>query len=272
MKYVKRACSRQASGTAQTNGVSWRVIRFATLLTVLVASVGCGTSNPSKDTLAQEEPAPELIVTRTFLPVDEFGKDGVLLPYETSANPYGEQKGRIKKQSVAMYIDARRAFKAGDYEVATSKLNELLENDKALSGPWVMLGDIALRSDDTSAAQAHFEKAIEVNPENVNAYLRLAKVLRINGEFIASQNVYAETLGLWKDFPEAHLNLAILYDIYLDKPMLAQQHMEAYLFLNSKKDEKVAHWLQELRGRTGVAYSIEAGAGDNNLSMAGDVE
>ncbi len=242
------------------------------MLAVFAFCVGCGTSNPVKDTADAEEPAPEIIVTNAYLPVEEFDKEGLKLPYESAPNPYAEQKGRIKKESVALYIEARRAYRAGKDDQAVKKLEALVASDSTLSGPWVMLGDIAVRSKDLEQAQTHFEKALAVNPDNVNALLRLAHVFRIKGEFILSQNVYAQALALWKDFPEAHLNLAILYDVYMDKPMFAQQHMEAYQFLTSQKDDQVAHWLEEIRSRTGVSYSIKAGANENDLSMAGEIE
>jgi len=98
--------------------------------------------------------------------------------------------------------------------------------------------------------------------------------LRLQGKFIQSQNVYAKSLALWKDFPEAHLNLGILYDIYLNKPLAGQQHMEAFQFLSDSKKHEVTEWLSEIRTRTGVEYSIKAGAGAEtpSLSIAGDVE
>jgi len=271
MKYAKRIQAPKCHIQHRYTAALGRCLFGFTLLLSLVGLGGCGTTTAKQD-LAAEEDALQQIDTRAYLPVEKFDKEGIKLPYEPSLNPYAEQKGRIKKESVSRYIDARRALKAENYDLAAEKLRAIVADDASLSGPWVMLGDIALKQDNIKQAQEHFEKAIAVNPENVNAYLRLAKVLRIKGEFLKAQNVYAETLALWPDFPEAHLNLAVLYDVYMDQVLMAQMHMEAYQFLTDNENETVAAWLENIRQRTGVAYSIKAGKDDPEVSFAGGVE
>lgn len=234
----------------------------------------CGTNTKDDAANAQVTVEPTVVSTEQYLPVDSFDKEGVKLPYVAAINPYAAQTGRLDKDSVATYIEARRAFKSGNYKKSKSILESLVEKDKKLSGPWVMLGDIAYQEKEFEDAIKQYEAAIEVNPENVNAYLKLARVLREKGEFIPAQNAYAKVLGLWKDFPEAHLNLAVLYDLYLNEPLKAQQHMEAFQFLSDRENAQVAEWLAEIRTRTGVSYSIKAGAPEESpsLSVAGEIE
>ena len=76
------------------------------------------------------------------------------------------------------------------------------------------------------------------------------------GEFNVAQNTLALALQIWPDFPEAHLNLSILYDLYLNDPKSAQQHMEAYVFLNGNKNAQSEQWLAEIQGRTGITTSF----------------
>lgn len=251
-------------------------IKHGLVVVSAVALVACGgATNPTKDSV-MAEPAPQVIETTGFLPVDQFDKEGNKLPYEPRPNPYAAQESRVKKQSVALYIEARRAFKASKFDQAKATLEKLAAEDASLSGPYVMLGDIALKNDDIDTAETQFLKAIEINRENVNAYLRLAQIKRLKGEFIVAQNTYAELLALWPDFPEAHLNLAILYDVYMNESLLAQKHMEAYQFLSDGKNRQVAAWLEEIRARTGVSYSIKAGdqvsAPVPDMSVAGGVQ
>ena len=249
------------------------------LLAIVSLLAGCGASNLSKND-AQQGIERQVVDTAVYLPTDSFDKEGNLLPYLPRPNPYAEKGGRIKKQSVARYIEARRAFKAKNYASAQANLESLVSEDRSLSGPWVMLGDIALAQEDADKAELHFREAISVNPNNINAKLRLARLLRLKGEYIDAQNVYAEALAIWPDFPEGHLNLAILYDLYMNKPLQAQQHMESYQFLTDGKNEQVKAWLSEIRMRTGVEYSIDAGAkksvqaakNEPQLSVAGGAE
>jgi tetratricopeptide (TPR) repeat protein len=95
-----------------------------------------------------------------------------------------------------------------------------------------------------------------VNKNNVNAYIALGQLQRKQGYFSDAQNTYLEALNVWKDFPEAHLNLAILYDLYVNEPEEAQKHYEAYDFLTGRKDEKVKKWLVEVKQRTGIERSF----------------
>lgn len=228
------------------------------LLTILLAIgfVGCG-SQGVKSSMAESEVAPELMPTLEYVPVLELDKEGNPVMYEAMANPY-IKRGRIKKSSVNEFIAARRAFNKNDLGNAKELLLSLTENDKSLSGPWVMLGDIAEREKSRSMAIEHYEKALTVNRKNMNAWLKLAQAQRVQGKYIQAQNTYSQALAIWKDCPEAHLNLAVLYDLYLNLPLRAQKHMEAYMFLSGGGNEKVAEWLEEIQTRTGVAQSLPA--------------
>ena len=199
----------------------------------------CGTVGEKQD-IAVAEPPPELVPTLQFIPTLESDPEtGEQLAYQPVENPYLVVKGKLNKTSVEQYIEARRAFKAEQWQQAETLLKTLIESDKALSGPWVMRGDIALATQQNDDALGFYQQAIEINPDNINAYLRLAKLHRIRGEFLQAQNIYAEALTIWPDFPEAHLNLGVLYDIYLNMPLRAQKHMEAYQLLTNDNNAQV---------------------------------
>ncbi|TVZ39088.1 TPR repeat protein [Alteromonadaceae bacterium 2753L.S.0a.02] len=266
MKYDSRTTSHPTASV---------VVRACVLLLAVFPLLMSGCSGTAKkDDQVAAPVVLKVLATDAFIPVESFDKDGAKIPYEPAVNPYAIQKGRIQKEFVSTYIEARRAFKSNNHEQADKLLHTLTESAPELSGPWVMLGDISLAAEKYETALQRFQKAIEINPENVNAYLRLAQVQRLLGKFIEAQNTYAAVLAVWKDFPEAHLNLAVLYDVYMNEPLKAQQHMEAYQFLAGKRNEQVSQWLAEIRSRTGVPYSIKAGApggseGESPVSLAG---
>lgn len=229
---------------------------------------GCG-GQPVKISALEEKPQYELQPTLEYIPQLEKAEDGKFIPYERSENPY-ITRGRIKKSSVAAFIEARKAFKAGNYDRAEKLFGALAELDDSLSGPWVMLGDIALEREDRELAMEHYLKALTINEDNINAWLRLAYVQRLQGEYLAAQNTYVDALKVWKDCPEAHLNLAVLYDLYLNLPIRAQRHMEAYLFLGKDPQERVVNWLNDLQSRTGmaVALPLKDGVPDQSLLVS----
>lgn len=229
--------------------------KFVLVIACLILGA-CNSSTPTLD-LANEAVKLDLLSTIEYVPVLEKDKEGVVVPYEAQENPYELLRGRIKKESVAQYIQAQRAFNQKDYEVAKKELDALTQADSKLSGPWVMLGDIAVEKNNLKEAEAAYNRAVGITPENINAYLKLALVQRKLGKFLHAQNTYTAVLAQWKDFPEAHLNLAVLYDLYLNHPIRAQQHMEAYQFLTKGENSEVEGWLSNLRQRTGIAPSLE---------------
>ncbi len=247
------------------NGVTTfsQYMRVAFLVSLVSVVTACGSAG-NKDT-ASVEVKPTLAETTQFIPVQKYDdKTSTYLPYEPQENPYLALKGRINKKAVTGYIEARRLYRAKKYDAAAKVLNNVVELDKKISGPLVMLGDIAVQNKQMDKAVEYFEKAITVNAKNINAYVKLAHAKRILGEFLPAQNVYADALAVWPDFPEAHLNLGILYDVYLNHPLRAQKHMEAYQFLTGGGDAKVAAWIGEIQGRTGIKTNF---IGDKNSSQ-----
>ncbi len=225
--------------------------RTIILAFVTLYLVGCASSGVRDD--GDLGAAPTMRPTQQFLPQPKFDEEtAAYLPYEGKENPYLVLKGRINKEAVTAYIEARRLFNAKDYAAVESKLAEVVAIDDELSGPWMMRGDIAAIQNDLDKAVAHYQQAIVVRPKNINAYLKLAKLQRERGEYLRAQNNYADALAVWPDFPEAHLNLGVLYDLYLNQPIAAQRHMEAYMFLVEEKPAKVAKWLAEIQSRTGI--------------------
>lgn len=229
-------------------------LKISVCLLTIILLAACG-SQRLKTVAPGEVPKPELIATLEYLPVLEKGDEGKYLAYEADPNPY-VTRNRINKGSVASFIEARKAFQAKNYDAAEKMFRDLAKLDKSLSGPWLMLGNIALEKNDPVKAQEYYAKALTVNKDNIGAWLRLAYVQRVQGEYLTAQNTYVSALKTWRDCPEAHLNLAILYDLYLNLPIRAQRHMEAYLFLSHEPDMKAVTWLSDLQARTGLAVNL----------------
>jgi tetratricopeptide (TPR) repeat protein len=215
---------------------------FAMSCTALLAT-GCASKKGFQQQDSQEKV--ELIATEQYLPVQTYDEKNQLIPYQEKENPYLAQQAQVDKGSVLLFIEAKTAWRNKDANTAKQKLNVIIKNDKALSGPWMMLGDIALAEKDYPQAQAHYQQGLTVNPNNINGYTALANVQRLQGRVDHAHNTLAKALALWPDFPEAHYNLSILYDIYLNKASKAKQHLEAYILLTGGNSASLK-WLQQL--------------------------
>jgi tetratricopeptide (TPR) repeat protein len=246
--------------------------KYSVIISCL-AAIGCGnatmpTISPgtSGKEAAASPPKSELLATLQYIPQPKVDKKGKVKAYKQKANPYLRSRSSVKKETIDTFIAARRAYQKNNFTAAQELLEKISNEDAKLSGPWVLLGDIALEQKDFKIAQEHFLQASAINKKNVNAYLRLAKVQRMQGDFVGSQNTYAYVLSIWKDFPEAHLNLGVLYDIYLNDDIKAQKHMEAYQFLTGGKNAEVENWLFEIKKRTGMATGLNISQPSKPLS------
>jgi tetratricopeptide (TPR) repeat protein len=198
----------------------------------------------------------ELTSADAPLPLQAYGAKGEKVPYVKEKNPYTSDTTPVPVEASAMFVAANAQFKQGNLDGAWSSFEKLAKKYPHLSGPWVRLGDIAQRNGKYAEAAGHYEKAIRLNKKNVNAYIALALAQRRQGQFNSAQNTLLAALQVWKDFPEAHLNLAILYDLYANRPEAAQKHYEAYYFLAGEKDESAHKWLVEVKHRTGIEESF----------------
>ena len=246
-----------------------QIFKVVSLASVLVVT-GCATKTHLPG--AGEKVA--LMPTAQYLPQKTI-VEGKEQAYEASENPYLSTRSKVNKGSVLLFIEAKKAKRKGKLSVAKQKLGVITQKDDSLSGPWAMLGDIAVEEKDLKTAESHYKKAIEINDQNINAYTALATAQRMAGEFHVAQNTLALSLELWKDFPEAHLNLGILYDVYLNQPKNAQMHMEAYLYLTNYKNKQAIAWFDEVKSRTGIQTSFivdksldvqKASSADTNVS------
>lgn len=229
----------------------------AMLLAAVVGAIGACAFKSDRELWHYDGSEPvDLLPTAGYLPIQQRAESGRLLDYEARPNPYTALEGRIERDSIETYIEARRALIAEQYEESEQLLTRLVKQEPDLSGPWVMRGDIARAQGNLTQAMDHYAAAIQVNSINFNAWLRLAKTQRMRGHFKHAQNTYAKALELWPDGPELHLNLGVLYDVYLNQPLQAQAHMEAYELLSEDSNQQVAAWLEEIRQRTGVDKSL----------------
>lgn len=72
------------------------------------------------------------------------------------------------------------------------------------------------------------------------------------GRFAEARAGYGAALALDPDYPLAHLNLAVLLDLFLGEPEEAMAHYQRYLDLAAAPDPRVERWARETSNRTGL--------------------
>lgn len=155
----------------------------------------------------------------------------------------------IPREASARYGQALVMMKAKRYAEAMTVLQEMTRDYPDLAGPYLNLGIVYLRMDRATEAEQSLRAALELQPENAQGYTLLGLAHRESGRFAEARQDYERALELDPLYPDAHLNLAILFDLYLGQPRLALDHYERYQRLAGAEDKQVALWITDLKQR-----------------------
>lgn len=134
----------------------------------------------------------------------------------------------------------------GDLDSATKTIQTLSEQNPNMSGLKLQLGDLAYKGGNLDLAKAYYQQAVVINPYNYFAHNRLGGVLRKQGDFDAAKTSYQTALDSWGAFAPAHLNLGILFDIYLGDKNKALEHYQTYQLLTQDENRKVKGWIADI--------------------------
>ena len=121
-----------------------------------------------------------------------------------------------------------------------------------LAGPWINLGQVYVALEQPEEARRAFEAAVNANPYNCTAYNELGLLARQNGDFEAAEQQYLDCLNLVPGNDAAHLNLGILYELYLGRLPEALANYRQYQALQNEEDLRVRGWVMDLERRLGV--------------------
>lgn len=106
-----------------------------------------------------------------------------------------------------------------------------------------------IRSDNLDDAIATLETLAKKQPGLAAVHNNLGIAYRRKGQFKKARTAYQAALKANPDSRNAHLNLGILYDVYLQQPAKAISQYRRYQKLGDKPDQKVASWIADLEQR-----------------------
>ncbi len=102
------------------------------------------------------------------------------------------------------------------------------------------------RSDHDAQAEPLLHRLLAQYPADAVAWNELGMLQRRAGQFAAAQHSYEQALAANAAYADAELNLAILYDLYLQQPAQALPHYRRYQTLATTPDKRVSLWIAEL--------------------------
>ena len=106
-----------------------------------------------------------------------------------------------------------------------------------------------LHREKPALAKQAFEQAIIIDNQDAVAFNNLAIIQRQNGEFKKALFNYYKAINAKPDYANAHLNLGILLDLYLQDLPKALEQYEIYQKLTANSDEKVKKWIVDIKRR-----------------------
>jgi predicted TPR repeat methyltransferase len=140
-------------------------------------------------------------------------------------------------------------------EISRESLPAITESSYDLADFLVHEGDV-LGIGQVRRAEDRYAKAIELDPTNSTAYLRLGDVYQALNKYVDAAEAYQKALDVSAENREAHYKLGILYESRLQDTQKAIEHYQKYLQLGGS-DQRVRIWLRNAERQTGEKPETE---------------
>ena len=163
--------------------------------------------------------------------------------------PAAASPAPVTSEARARFAAVTQLMKDRQWAPAEPQLLQLRSRYPQYSGVELNLGILFARTERPVLAEEAFRRALTLNPQNSEAANHLAALLRQSGRFDEAREQYLAALALAPGDASTHLNLGILYDLYLNDPAAARQHYELYQQAQAEPERRVSGWLLDLERR-----------------------
>jgi tetratricopeptide (TPR) repeat protein len=161
----------------------------------------------------------------------------------------------VPERAAQEYAQALQLMKSGRDTDAELEFKQLVVGYPQFAGPQLNLGLLYLHDSRFPEAEAAFRAALVLKPSSAITGNELGITLRKLGKFEEAEAAYQHAVAAEPDYAPAHLNLGILYDLYLAQPQKALDEYERYVAIVGE-NKQVAGWMVELRKRVGAPSQV----------------
>lgn len=169
-----------------------------------------------------------------------------------SAVPKSQTEAAVAEVPAAaqtLFDSAVTAQREQHWDQAEQQLKQLTEKYPQLSGPHLNLALLYAQTQRPQLAEAEFKQALQSNPNNIAAYTQYGIWLRGQTRLQEAEAIYLQALERAPDHADTHLNLGILYDLYMGKLPQALEQYQRYLALSGDEKSPVRGWVADLQRR-----------------------
>jgi Flp pilus assembly protein TadD len=165
-------------------------------------------------------------------------------------SPPADARMEVPDDVLGRYASALHLMQDQRYDRAGEILEAVTRSRPDLPGPYVNLGIAYLHLDRLADAERSLTRALELDPDNAAlVHNLLGVVYRKSGRFAEARRCYERALELDPGYADAHLNLGILLELYLQQPEAALEHYARYRQLGGADDARVNSWITDLKRR-----------------------
>lgn len=122
-----------------------------------------------------------------------------------------------------------QAMQEADYDTASQLAGDLLKTYPNNAPLHINLGVIDLKLQRYDDALTHFNRGCELDPSNIHCPLFKGEALLALARYEDAETEYLRALSLDDTSLYAHYGLGVIYDLYLMKYDLAEDHYQAFI-------------------------------------------
>jgi len=156
---------------------------------------------------------------------------------------------QINAEIKKTYKDVAAMNRLKNYSQAISLLSIIQVKYPQLSGPDYQKARIYFNQGKFDQALIAIDSSLKNNQRNYYSLNLKGIILREQGEFDEAREIYLIAIEIYPPYPNSHLNLGVLADIYMRELSLALIQYREYMALVGGQDKTVANWVLELERR-----------------------
>lgn len=156
-----------------------------------------------------------------------------------------QRLANVPKSVLVQYEKAIALMKQAQWQNANQIFAQILSAHPNLSSVRVNKAIIAVKENQLSVAIKELDLALKVNDNNPYAHHLKGQIARTQGQFSSAEQSYLKALTIWPQYPEVHVNMAVLLELYRGRLLEARTYYLSYLAL-APEDVQVQRWLASL--------------------------